>query len=597
LYRLFIYLGILTVCSCIAAVEQDGRREFQQIELWYFQEEYEKTLSALQSFVTNHPQSEYLPQALFYMGDIYYRQGKYQESLDCLRQSLLHSPSPELRLQVLRLSAACYYRLKDYIEALEAYQKAQKLSKDPREKEYLQELAGHTEEVLVNHILQTIRVEDLLRLRGREILSSKAQGFVYYRLAELYYQQAKYQLALDILREYREKFPDHPYRLEADALWLKTKTALKTTAQAPLRRIGCLLPLTGQFQSVGQMVLRGIKLALLLAPTGPQGYNYELIVKDTAITTSLEELASNETVWAIIGLEMEGGLRGLVQLADDYRIPLVLVTPLPEGLMGSSDYCLSIATSGSHWAGQLAEYAIRVLHIADFSVLYPTTRYGLQLMKYFQERVLELGGSIYKNIPYQSPDMDLAPQLKELLDHTQASTTPQALFLPTDYYGLRLILPQITYHIKGKLTLLSCCYEKTPSLGVVERKELEGAVFLAEFFPQSDRPGVKRFVGEFERTFGLPPDHWAARGYDALNLIFYVLKSNQIRDRGELRDSLFRVKYYPGVTGNISILEDGSVEKSPHLIRIEGGRLVLKALYLGGPSKRPTEDFGPEVAE
>lgn len=305
---------------------------------------------------------------------------------------------------------------------------------------------------------------------------------------------------------------------------------------------------------------------------GKEGYR--LIVKDSGSIPQnayslLEELAIHEKVLVVIGLVPNEALKSINTIAAKYHIALVSPSTVSNNLYQQGLYTFSTIPNIGQWGKRMADFAITRLNLTNFAMFYPDTPYGIQLQESFSKRVVELGGNIGKILSYKSASSDLSPQLKDLVE-----LPPQALFLPEDYYGLRLIAPQLAYYLPRQTVLLSCCYKEPPQIRDIKTGGLEGAIFLTEFFAASTDPKIKGFVEDFKRTFGIEPDYWAAQGYDLTNIIFHILQQTKIQGREAVKDRLSGIKEFPGVTGQITLLPNGMVEKIPFMLRIQGGDFV-----------------------
>jgi len=96
-------------------------------------------------------------------------------------------------------------------------------------------------------------------------------------------------------------------------------------------------------------------------------------------------------------------------------------------------------------------------------------------------------------------------------------------------------------------------------------------------------PGEKNreFVTSYMEKFNLIPDESAAMSYDAFQLIFTALKYKDSADPGVIRNGLYDMGSYEGVTGNIDFVENGDPVKGVIILQIKDGDLKLTD-YMGG---------------
>jgi branched-chain amino acid transport system substrate-binding protein len=91
-------------------------------------------------------------------------------------------------------------------------------------------------------------------------------------------------------------------------------------------------------------------------------------------------------------------------------------------------------------------------------------------------------------------------------------------------------------------------------------KFLKSIYFVDGFYSDSHQMKVKEFVEQFQNNYGELPSQLSGQAFDAAGIIFKSIVSGA-DNRLKLRDSLVKVKNYPGVTGKTNILESGDSEK------------------------------------
>lgn len=99
-----------------------------------------------------------------------------------------------------------------------------------------------------------------------------------------------------------------------------------------------------------------------------------------------------------------------------------------------------------------------------------------------------------------------------------------------------------------------------------------GSLLYTSFTPLSDAPATVKFVKEYKAATGKEPSPLAALGYDSFMLIAEALKKAGTTKPVDVRHALTGIKKYQGVSGIISMGEDGESVKTPFLIKVEKGR-------------------------
>jgi branched-chain amino acid transport system substrate-binding protein len=148
-----------------------------------------------------------------------------------------------------------------------------------------------------------------------------------------------------------------------------------------------------------------------------------------------------------------------------------------------------------------------------------------------------------------------------------------ALFIPESYEKVVLIAPQLAFHEAVGMTLLGPNGWYDPELVRIAREHVEGALFTAHFYGESDLPFVRRFEGRFESAYAEAPDLLAAQAFDATNLVLVQL-AHGAESREDVREGVLHVAGYPGVTGVLTMRADGNARKRPFLLAVEHGHIT-----------------------
>jgi hypothetical protein len=149
-----------------------------------------------------------------------------------------------------------------------------------------------------------------------------------------------------------------------------------------------------------------------------------------------------------------------------------------------------------------------------------------------------------------------------------------AVFIPDDYRNFALIAPQFPFYSREfNGPFIGTSWGLSDELIETTGSYIQGSVFPAGFYIDSDSENVKEFVTAYRDNFDSDPGIFAANGYDTIRLIKEILKDFNIRTRREFQMSLFEDNNFIGVTGKISFDKTGEVEKEPFLLTVYGRRL------------------------
>jgi branched-chain amino acid transport system substrate-binding protein len=475
---------------------------------------------------------------------------------------------------------------------------------------------------------QALRLaEDMINEKFSEmILSSLIQkyrsGFpvdlLFLKKLSLFREQGDVDRYESVLVEFLSIFPEHAKSEEL-------KNDLEEIRKDNTARVvvGVVLPLTGKLAATGQKVLQGIQLAYSRLPEESRRMIY-LNVKDSSDTIGIEktlsDLARNPKVVGVLGPLLSDEIKRAGAVADSFRIPVFSPTASSADLVESSSYVFRNALTRKIQAQFLAEYSINTLKLRRFVILHPLEPFGEELKDEFLQAVEAFGGEIVGIASYDRSQNDFKSQIlelggiadddltritkKQLLDNEAQEdfsdpallSRPRvdmehwsedeienlkvslelgydAMFIPGVYDKVGLIIPQLAFYNIEKITLLGANGWNSPELVKMGGKFLKSVYFVDGFYSDSHQARVRKFVEIFQKNYGELPSHFSAHAYDAAGIFFKSIVSGA-DNRLKLRDSLVKVKNYPGVTGKTSMLESGESEKYIFALTVKRKKIV-----------------------
>ncbi len=105
--------------------------------------------------------------------------------------------------------------------------------------------------------------------------------------------------------------------------------------------------------------------------------------------------------------------------------------------------------------------------------------------------------------------------------------------------------------------------------------QFEGAYMMATWSPDVQGERSRAFVEEYVSRFDSRPEDGAALTCDALQILFRAIKNVEKLDAESIRDELYDLGPYHGVTGAIDFIHSGGPEKAGVILRFENGRTMI----------------------
>lgn len=381
---------------------------------------------------------------------------------------------------------------------------------------------------------------------------------------------------------------DFPYQQEADLLWQRTSQENWLNRDT----IGVLLPLSGSYASYGELVKRGLELAL-------QQHNQtrlplRLIYQDTeaeqiSAAQLVSTLTDDEKVMAIIGPLRTAGAVDAALRAQREMVPLITLAQT-EFLPELGNFIFRDTLTPQQQVQALVNYAMASNHIS-FSILYPENRLGRQMSSLFRDRLKEAGGELIDMISYPENTTDFRKQIQALMWQDQTlSETPgplgeaqeleyplppfHALFIPDYADRISQIAPQLMFYGIKDVTLLGISGWNSPELISRAGRFLKDAVFVDAFFADSKKPEVQRFIELYHRTYNEEPSILEAQAFDIATVVLQAMDDPAIQNRDDLRKKLSELKNFRGITGTTGFDPVGEAIKKLTLLTIRNGRVA-----------------------
>ncbi len=549
----------------------------------------------------------------------YLREGRPDDVLDHAAEIEIQRFPAVMRMRINQVAGGAYIQKEAYEEAFKLYLKAFEDAPGAH-----RESAGEHLMMAASHLDAPALQSEIDALNGRP-----PAGYLLYRKGLNMVEAGRIGEAIAALSDFTGGFPRHPLAPAArDEL-----EQLRTLAYFEGHRIGVLLPLTGQYAAFGRQALRGIELALdqyssrvRLDPP------LEIIVFDTAAdmektARGVRELGEMR-VAAIVGpiVMAEAAARE----AQAMEIPIITLTQ-QAGICDIGDYVFRNFLTPRMQVDVLANHATGTLGLKRFAILYPDEAYGETFLHLFWDRLIENEGivvgvekynpektdfsdpikklvGLYYDVPEELEVTTVLPLHKQLfkvdVDHYEGELPAlvrvlvesaadgedpwgdkgveegraivdfDAIFIPDSPRVAGLIIPQLRYYDIDDAYLLGTNLWHSQQLIDIAGRQLRKVVIPEGFFGQSRKPGVGRFIADFEGIYDYAPGYIEAAGYDSAMMLFDVIVRPDIDNRVGVKNALLDMPPFDGVTGVTRFDETGEAVKDLYLLQVSRGRFL-----------------------
>lgn len=325
-------------------------------------------------------------------------------------------------------------------------------------------------------------------------------------------------------------------------------------------KIGAILPLTGDLAEPGTKVFNGVKLAIdsynLSSPKIP----IRLVVEDSKANptdgvNAIGKLIHIDRVRIIIGDLTSGVTLAIAPIAEKNHVVILAPGASNPKLRDAGDYIFRNWASDNFDGEVMAKYLITKLGKKNAAVIYINNEYGTGLANAFEKSFLNNGGKIILKEKYDQGSSDFRSILTKV-----KGTKFDCIYLPGQPRENGLVVRQLSE--MGLNTLITANLSvESPDFYSIVKEGGEGIIFSTPAFDiTSNEPHINEFVEAYEGTFKIKPDAVAGHGYDAANILIQAIKMANYNVNA-VKNELYKIKDFPGVTGSTTFDDHGDVVK------------------------------------
>jgi ABC-type branched-subunit amino acid transport system substrate-binding protein len=190
----------------------------------------------------------------------------------------------------------------------------------------------------------------------------------------------------------------------------------------------------------------------------------------------------------------------------------------------------------------------------------------------FSQPIKKLTGMYYE-VPedLKEPSVPETDMADEMTSEQKPPIEFDAILIPDSASKVGLILPQLSFYDVGSIYFIGTNLWHTESLIELAGSHAERSIIPDGFFLQSKRPVVKKFIQQFQETYGETPGFIEAVAYDSAMMIFDTLSQGTIMNTSDLKDRILSTNGFEGVTGITSFDSTGDAIKELYLLRVNNG--------------------------
>ncbi len=338
-------------------------------------------------------------------------------------------------------------------------------------------------------------------------------------------------------------------------------------------KIGVYLPMTGKVAAYGEMCWQGIQIAHNMAPEA-LGRKIELILLDTKSeeieAANAATLLLEKKVAGLIGEATSASTLAGNPISEKAGIPTVSPVATNPLVTQGKRYAFRACFIDPFQGEIAARFAYERLKAKTAAMIVDHAQdYSVGLGNYFSKEFERLGGKIVSKTFIQTGDQDFSAQLSSI----QASS-PELLYAPI-YYTEDALLAKQARDLGINIPILTGDGAQADPLLQIGGKAVEGMYFTGHFHKEAaatDR--AKDFIARYEEKYKHDAHAFAALGADAYLLLADAIKRSESVEGTKVRDALASTKDFKGVSGILTMGQEGNPIKSMVINKVQDGKFV-----------------------
>lgn len=340
-------------------------------------------------------------------------------------------------------------------------------------------------------------------------------------------------------------------------------------------KIGVMLPLSGGAAALGKACLNGAQLAIEEANARKSEGDpaIRLLIQDDQAKPAtglsvFEKFVSVDRVKVILGPLASGVALAVAPVAERNQTVLLSPGASAPALTTAGDYIFRNEISEQYGARMQADLAATPLALTKVALLYVNNEYGVGTVQVFKARFEELGGTIVADEAFATGATDFRTALTKI-----KAAAPDAVFVVWQDDIVNIVKQKDELGVGGMVytTAIFESPEVLAKLGPLA----EGVIYTyyGTFDVHASSGPAAEFTKNYEARFHQPPDYYSALGYDAGAILGKALRDASFQTQ-HLKDALYRIQGFPGISGETSFDKNGDVTKPVSLKIVRGGKFA-----------------------
>lgn len=343
-------------------------------------------------------------------------------------------------------------------------------------------------------------------------------------------------------------------------------------------KIGIILPLTGDLADPGSKSLNGINLAIDAYNITKPPMSIKLFVEDSKANpidgvNAIRKLIDVNQVKLVIGDMTSGVTLAIAPIAEKEHVVILAPGASNPKVREAGDYIFRNWASDNFDGEAMAKYLTSRLEKKRAAVIYVNNEYGSGLAQAFEKSFVGNGGTLILKEDYEQGTSDFRNILTKVRE-----ANVDCVYLPGHPRENGILVRQLR-ELRINTTIAANLSVESPDFYNIAKEAGEGIFFSTPAFDlSSNERNISKFIEDYQAKYGSKPDATAGHGYDAANIMLQAIRMASY-DISKVKEQFYKIKEFPGVTGNTTFDDHGDVAKPVMIKKIEktGTSIIIEA--------------------
>jgi branched-chain amino acid transport system substrate-binding protein len=350
---------------------------------------------------------------------------------------------------------------------------------------------------------------------------------------------------------------------------------------APVR-IGVSTPITGNFAENGKGTQAAVEMAAeeINARGGIKGRKIELVIQDSkSDPTQSAQIATmfteDKSILAEIGDFSSGACIAAAPIYEEAGMVQLSPTASNPDYTLQGKFMFSIFGKTTDEGRFIADYLLKkYMEAKSAAIVYVNSDWGVDAYKLLSGYLASNGVKETAAETFFEGERDFTAMLTKI-----RTTNPDAIMLMMSYDSGAVIIKQIRqmgWNVKIAISGLAYSEQMITLSG----QDGEGVLSEIGFVIDDTSPELAAFAEKFRARAGFSPNMMMTCAYDAMNMLAAAMENCAALDRAAIRDELFALKGFKGLTGVKEFNEDRTItQRNFKIVSIENGKWKVLTGY------------------